>query len=462
MKRNLIKVDFAFFGIMLVGLLSVEQSSTRSFPCVVTNDNLCSTPGAAPSPPPPIYDAGLNKPFEHPSAVTGKTLNVRAYGATPDNAADDDAVAFRRAIAAAVAGDEVYIPDGVYHIKTPGIELKTGVGVRGQSTTNTIISAVFDPVADNSDSYLFGARPGVGDLTLSHFKINMAGGEPLHFPVRLGARGASTDDIKSQQVYRIAVRSLVIEDFERTAISVRNGRHILIRDNTIRRATALGGGGYGYGVMIGYDHSENNWVTGNFIGPVVRHGVLVQYRAHHNLIEKNTVANSVYDAFDLHGENEYSNELRYNVAYDSGEGGFGVGNTGGTPEHFNAGPHNWIHHNEVYNSRYGIHIYRRSHHTYVEDNNFHHNKSVGIYIHAEGATFCRIMRNRSQFNDTGVRLANARDVVMDANIITNNARHALKTDSGTIRYRIINNDFRNNGLPVEIENPHGVFTANRQ
>jgi urocanate hydratase len=55
----------------------------------------------------------------------------------------------------------------------------------------------------------------------------------------------------------------------------------------------------------------------------MRHGVLLQYSAHHNLVESNTVVRTTYDAFDLHGEDEYGNELRSKVAENCGEGGFG-------------------------------------------------------------------------------------------------------------------------------------------
>ena len=55
----------------------------------------------------------------------------------------------------------------------------------------------------------------------------------------------------------------------------------------------------------------------------MRQGVLLQYSAHHNLVESNTVVRTTYDAFDLHGEDEYGNELRSNVAEHCGEGGFG-------------------------------------------------------------------------------------------------------------------------------------------
>jgi parallel beta-helix repeat protein len=52
--------------------------------------------------------------------------------------------------------------------------------------------------------------------------------------------------------------------------------------------------------MIGYPRSTNNRVINNRVeGSAMRHGVLLQYSAHHNLVESNTVVWTTYDAFDL-------------------------------------------------------------------------------------------------------------------------------------------------------------------
>jgi hypothetical protein len=422
------------------------------------------TPISTPTPTPTTgkYESGLNRDFEFPSPVSGRSLNVVDYGATSNNSNDDDAVAFREAIAAAKEGDEIYIPNGLYHIKTRKIELKTGVSIRGESSESTIISAMFNYVKDNPGSYIFGAMPGIGNLTLSKFHIEMSGGQALRYPIWLGAGNTDTNNSEYEEVYRIAVKNLIIEGFEKMGISVRNGRHILIKGNAIKNATATGGGGEGYGIMIGYDRSENNWITNNHIGPQIRHALVLQYRTHHNLVEYNVAENPTMDAYDLHGEDEYSNELRYNTAFGAGEGGFGVGNTGGTPEHYNSGPHNWIHHNEAYNCRYGIHIYRESHYQYVEDNNFHHNRDIGIYIHDAGANHVTLIGNRSQYNGAGARLENAADLWMENNIVTNNTGYVMKTNSGTVRYVIKDNNFRNNGSGVELGSTIGIFIDNLQ
>ena len=74
------------------------------------------------------------------------------------------------------------------------------------------------------------------------------------------------------------------------AISVRNGDNVTIEKNTISDALATGDGGQGYGIMIGYPKATNNRVADNVVrGPAMRHGILLQYGTHHNLVEHNTV-----------------------------------------------------------------------------------------------------------------------------------------------------------------------------
>ena len=206
-----------------------------------------------------------------------------------------------------------------------------------------------------------------------------------------------------------------IDKFYRMAISVRNGDNVTIEKNTIKDALATGDGGEGYGIMIGYPKSTNNRVADNTVqGPKMRHGILLQYSAHHNLVENNTVTQTMYDAFDLHGEEEYANELRDNTAKDCGEGGFGVGNTGA--DHDNAGPGNWIHDNTVTGCKWGIHIYRKSDTQYIDNNTFSSNTSYGISVHDEGAKNLVFARNTVQGNGSdGIRLVKAPGVKLIEN-----------------------------------------------
>lgn len=171
--------------------------------------------------------------------------------------------------------------------------------------------------------------------------------------------------------------------------------------------------------MIGYPRSTNNRVINNRVeGPAMRHGVLLQYSAHHNLVESNTVVRTTYDAFDLHGEDEYGNELRSNVAENCGEGGFGSATrlqprerrTGhlGPPQ-----PGDRL--------QVGIHVYRKSNTQLIEDNEFCRNASHGIYVQDGGARERTIARNTVLGNGSdGIRLITAPSVVVIGNQVHNN------------------------------------------
>ncbi len=397
------------------------------------------------------YDAGPTQPIQLPTAPSGPPLDVRAYGATPGNDSDDDSAAFRKAISDAGAGREIVVASGSYVFKNPDVVLKTGVSIRGES--GAVITARFTSSSDFVGSSIFSAPAGANNFTLSGLRLTSSGGKALNYPLWIG-------NSQGSNVSRIAIRDVQIDRYYKMAISVRNGDNITIEDNLIKDALATGGGGEGYGIMIGYSRSTNNRVAGNTVrGPSMRHGILLQYSAHHNLVEDNRVLKTVYDAYDLHGEEEHSNELRNNVAEDCGEGGFGVGNIGA--DHANAGPGNWIHHNTVTGCRWGIHVYRQSDTQYVEDNTFADNASYGIYVHDEGAMNLLFARNtvRDSGSD-GIRLVNAPGVKLLDNRVSGNNGYALQTDSATTGYEIRNNDFRGNSRGVRRGSTNGIYQGN--
>jgi hypothetical protein len=256
----------------------------------------------------PARDAGLSSPILLPAAPNGRQLAVTDYGATPNMNTNDDSAAFRGAISAARAGDEVVVPAGNFVFTTPNVALKDGVGIRGES--GATITATFTSSSSNAGSSIFSAPSGTDNLTISGLRLTSSGGQPLNFPLWIGNTSGSN-------VSRIAIRNMKIDGFYQMAIAVRNGDNITIENNVISDALATGGGGEGYGIMIGYPNATNNRVAGNTIrGPAMRHGILLQYRTHHNLVENNQVSQTTQDAYDLHGEDEFSNELRNNTAVD--------------------------------------------------------------------------------------------------------------------------------------------------
>jgi parallel beta-helix repeat protein len=423
---------------------------------------LAAVPLVSPPKAAAAIDAGLSDNFEYPAAPTGKSLNVLDYGATPNNSANDDVPAIQKAINAAAAGDEVYLPDGAYDLKgKTSIKLKTGVSVRCQSQ-NAVLTGryVWSPSA------VLYAPPGVNNLTVSNCRIAFASGYKYKAGVQLGAQG--TGPLTS----RIAVTGMLIEQHQRFGVLLQNTYHVLVDGNTIKNASALGGGGSGYGVIIDQSRSTNNWVRNNTIGPVIRHALLIQYSANHNLLEKNTVTGAVSGAIDMHGEDEYSNEIRYNTVKDCVRNGTTVSPNGGgielgefsgiagtTLAHDNSGPNNWVHHNEVYNCTYGLRIMNNTNNTYIQDNNFHHNVYSGIQADLAPLKYLFIQRNKIQNNGRdGVLLYGVDYATIQDNTITNNTRFGLWTDSKTVHYTITNNTITDNGTNVRLGSTNGTYT----
>jgi parallel beta-helix repeat protein len=419
---------------------------------------------AAPMVSPPhaaaAIDSGLTAAFVNPTPPTGRSFNVLNFGATPNNSSNDDVTAIQLAINAAAAGDEIYIPDGTYDLKgRTSINLKTGVSVRCQSQ-NAILAGRYS-WAPHAVLY---AAPGVNNLTLSNCSITKASGYNFHAGVRLGQQG--TGPLTS----RIAVRGMLIEKHQRFGVLLQNTYQALVEGNTIKNASALGGGGSGYGVIIDQPRATNNWVRNNTIGPVIRHALLIQYSANHNLLDRNTVTGAVSGAIDMHGEDEYSNEIRYNTVKDCvrngtfiSPNGAGIelgewsGAPGLTTKHDNTGPNNWVHHNEVYNCTYGLRILNNTNNTYVHDNYFHHNLYTGIQADVYPLHHLDLQRNRIQNNRDGILLYRVDYATVQQNTITNNSRFGLWTDAGTVRYTITNNTITNNGTNVRLGSTNGTY-----
>nr|MBP9716671.1 right-handed parallel beta-helix repeat-containing protein [Candidatus Levybacteria bacterium] len=306
----------------------------------------------------------------------------------------------------------------------------------------------------------------------------------------------NTDNSEWKTVSKIRIENLTLENYRRFGIAIENSEFIYVHNNTMKNATSLGVGGEGYGLQISMDKSKNNWIKGNTVGPVIRNGLLVQFDANHNLFEENTISGTTHDAFDMHGEGEYSNEFRNNtisgcLSTDPYTGattygsGFGVGEVptttsfppGDAGHHDFSGDNNWIHHNTITGCYSGIRINNTSY-AYIENNTITNNRAGGIligdldsYIFPElasnpppyGTNYITVRNNTVKNNPVGVKMNNAKNAKILDNIVTNNTGAGLTLTAQTTGYTITGNDFKFNGSTINLGgNTSGVFTNNLQ
>ncbi|NQV40800.1 MAG: right-handed parallel beta-helix repeat-containing protein [Candidatus Marinimicrobia bacterium] len=338
----------------------------------------------------------------------GDTINVLDYGADILDNDNDDRPAVEAAVNAASMGDLVYFPNGVYNMASPSsssgnshIVLSDGYHLHGESMAGAIIKSQFPLSINENETTKTVKIQGKFAITIKNltFTSNFSG---QYYTDRVNnnpdrsAPGVHLyiDDSGSTPSRQVVVDSCKFEKFRAAAIRLANSSDCIIRNSDFSLATDVGGGGAGYGISLqGNGHgndsyglardSRYNLIENNtFTGPQIRHGVVVQYYSHNNLIRNNTLRLTIMDALDLHGEDEYNNELCYNVVEDvTMGGGVGVGNTGA--DHDASGYNNYIHHNTFTNCREGVKVYLGSPYTRIEHNTIQSSSvssAKGIYI----------------------------------------------------------------------------------
>lgn len=367
---------------------------------------------------------GSPHPVHFPNPVTGKILNVVSFGADPANNGHDDRKAVQSAIDAARPGDEVYFPDGVYNLRSANSQddasqllLKSGVNLRGQSMEKTII---FSDVQNNKNDIKVMTSYGRYQIRLSQFTVssNFHGKFSSDYrrpnPQKGGpAIGININNRDGVPSYNITINRVKVENFQNIGIRIGHSRDIVVSECVIQKATDVSGGGNGYGVAIMGVPKQNpfgtaedtlfNLVENNrFIGPYLRHGVIIAYFAHNNLVRNNTFTNTALDSIDLHGEDEYLNEIERNrISGSLNESAIGVGNIGGKApyNHDASGPGNYIHHNVISDGKTGICVSMGSPNTVIESN---------------------IIKNSADSDAKGIWILNAPHTIVKNNEITNN------------------------------------------
>lgn len=398
----------------------------------------------------PPMSIGLTEAFRMPENGGGNVFKLNDFGATVDDSSDDDSAAFLAAFAAMSAGDILEVAAGEFHIKSR-ITVPGGITVIGVENEGSVLRTVGTSTALKID-------PGSQDITVSDLVI-IGEDELLDYGVFIGDTNASSPQ-------RIWIKNLRIERFNKRAIQVRAAKHVKIEGCRLLNALQLGGGGFGYGVTLNDAGNNNNWVTDCFIGPVIRHGILIQFSAHNNLIEGNTCFETTEDAYDLHGEDEYGNELRFNLAYWDGDSssvgspsGFGIGNTGAT--HDNSGPANWIHNNEVRGYQIGVEVIQESHIQFIDGNTFTNNADAGVKIHNGSGNSIYVRDNTITGSAVGLQASRSAGLVVTGNTITGNDV-GIVTTSDIIDYQILDNDLSGNDTAVALGSDAGEYEGNTE
>lgn len=353
---------------------------------------------------------------------TGMEINVEDYGAKKDDPDFDNYSAFRSAIQNAVEGDTIYVPNGTYYFRNYGrasteyfahVVLTSGITLRGESKEATILVSNFTENMNRDESTTVVAAVNVKSVVISNLTITSnTSDEVLPDPnnsnlqtttytaPKYGITVGSGGDISSaeKQARNILVENCMVEKFQRMGVRVAKVQEAIVRSCSFQKATCLGGGGMGYGVNIqGYgndfditdtflDTKYNIVEDCSFIGPYLRHGALIQYYAHNNVIRNNHFEDLLLDSIDMHGEDEYSNEIYCNEIINTRKGaGIGLGNSGAT--HDASGRNNYIHDNKIVNGDRGIDIILGTKKTIVYNNKIEDVSSTGIKCSDSNGTY---------------------------------------------------------------------------
>ena len=419
-----------------------------------------------------------------PNQVTGKTINVLDHGAVPNDENVDNTAAFKRAENSAEPGDEIYVPNGTYYFKsyaaTAGsyyshIYLHEGVNLRGESEENTILVSNFNPTLNekNSTSVIttLSSNVVISNLTVTSLTSDNDLPDPNSSNTNSNVftapkYGITVDnDEPIEIVSNVLIKNVTVEKFIRMGVRIASSRDVVVDSCTFQKAVDLGGGGAGYGVTIqgrgnGINDTDstldpvfNVVKNSRFIGDYLRHGVIIQYYGHNNLIEGNYFENILLDSIDLHGEDEYSNEICNNTIINTRAGaGIGVGNSGAT--HDGSGPNNFFHDNIIDGGARGIDVILGSHKTILYKNTIKNlTKDNTIAITLSDAHHTRIIENTIE-NITG---KNSIAIKITYSFYPLNPAAGIPDG-----YKIKGNTFKNivNGVYVETRTDNFVFKDN--
>lgn len=325
---------------------------------------------------------------------SGQRIMVTDHGAVADDPDFDNTPAVKQAIAAAEPGDYIYFPRGSYYFKTQSIakpvmahiSLPSGVNLVGAGRDHTFLISQFSAYDNEHNPTAMIGIVSEENITISGVTITaqvpeekMPQPEPdtgklsttknnpegNKFVPKYGIRAINNEiDFITQN---IVVKDVIVEYFSVSGIEFTNTIASTVKDSIIKNSTDIGGGGRGYGVTIqGFGNEAFHTVGTNLgsrynvvknvtvEGPYIRHGIILSYLTHNNLIYNNTITESQDQPLDMHGEDEFLNVFVKNTVKDGASSAIGLGNPGST--HDATGPANIVYGNIVDNFLGGIEI----------------------------------------------------------------------------------------------------------
>jgi len=209
--------------------------------------------------------------------IRAATVNVTDHGAVPNDASSDDA-AVSRAVGAAVAGDTVFFPNGVFVI-TNSIHPKSGLKLAGESQAGAIIQyrgASAAPMIDLS---------GFTSVEISSLTLD-------------GNSNPKANGIYAYLGNGFNLHHLTIKDFTDTngALGIHfNGNtsrgvtDSMISDNVFTNISV--GSAWGGGIRCSW-HSSRNSILRNTISQTGRGGIFADNGSTNLVIQGNTVSGS--------------------------------------------------------------------------------------------------------------------------------------------------------------------------
>jgi len=419
MKKILSLFSFVIACIFFIACTPTEPTNTEGKDYEKLFNGNWNTPG--------LHKANGEEHITPTIIHEGILINVLDFGVViGDENNTTNYSRIKEAIESAQAGDTVFFPSGDYYLQHfwsgayfAHIVVNREITLMGEADGSSRLISKFEPrhneQRQTTTILVTGYNVIIKNLAISAITDDSELPDPESSTLQSGVYTAPKYGITvatleftpfwERQARNVVIDNVLVEKFQRIGIRIVNARDVVVQNSTLQKGVNLGAGGAGYGVVIQGDSHGNdrtdttadpvhNVVKNNkFLGPWLRHGTLIQYYAHNNLITNNEYQDVLLDAIDMHGENEYSNEISYNLIKNTRAGAaVGIGNSGAT--HSKAGRNNFVHNNIIDGGLRGVDIILGSERQIVVNNiikNLTLPRSRGIYLSNASGSY--IMNN---------------------------------------------------------------------